>query len=86
MDYKNKGILFPNSYKEKENQPDMKGKLNVGGTEYKVAAWYNETEKGKNITLRIDDSNFASNGSSGTTAGVTTSQEDKSVKPNNLPF
>ena len=70
MDYTNKGIMFPNQYKEKDSQPDMKGKLNVNGTEYRVAAWYNETDKGKNITLRVDDLSFKSNESNDTTAGV----------------
>lgn len=86
MDYTNKGIMFPNQYKEKDSQPDMKGKLNVNGTEYRVAAWYNETDKGKNITLRVDDLSFKSNESNDTTAGVKSENENKSVKSQNLPF
>lgn len=32
-------VLFVNEYKEKDTQPDYKGKGTVNGTEYKAAGW-----------------------------------------------
>jgi len=42
----NSVALFKNDYKNKEKEPDMKGKGLVGGTEYEVAAWNNVSKKG----------------------------------------
>jgi hypothetical protein len=43
----NKGSLFKNDKKEKENQPDYTGQANVDGTLYNVSAWINESKEGK---------------------------------------
>ena len=41
------GSLFKNSYKEKENQPDLKGTMTgLDGKEYEVAGWYGKTQAG----------------------------------------
>jgi|TARA_R110002020_G_scaffold176347_3_gene368569 hypothetical protein len=41
------GSLFKNNYKEKENQPDLKGTMTgLDGKEYEVAAWYGKTKAG----------------------------------------
>lgn len=32
-------VLFVNEYKEKDTQPDYKGKATVNGIEYKCAGW-----------------------------------------------
>lgn len=43
-DNTNSGLLFPNDRKEKENQPDFTGKLDVNGKEYRLSGW---KKKGK---------------------------------------
>lgn len=46
-DNTNRGALFKNDRKEKETQPDYKGSLNVGGTDYWLSAWLKESSGGK---------------------------------------
>jgi len=43
----NTGAIFKNDYKEKETQPDYKGKAMVDGKEKEVALWLNESKNGK---------------------------------------
>jgi len=38
-DNNNSGALFKNDRKERPNQPDYKGSLEVDGTDYWVSAW-----------------------------------------------
>jgi len=45
IDKENKGLIFANTLKEKENQPDYNGYLNIGGKQYKLAAWKNTSQK-----------------------------------------
>jgi hypothetical protein len=56
-DNTNSGVLFKNDRKEKESQPDFTGKINVGGTEYQLAAWVKEGQKGKFYSLRVSEKN-----------------------------
>ena len=42
----NSGSLFVNDRKEKENQPDYKGSMKVGGVEYWISGW-KKTSNGK---------------------------------------
>lgn len=51
----NSGTLFKNDRKTKDNQPDYKGKLNVEGTLYDIAAWVKEGKRGKFLSLRISE-------------------------------
>jgi len=44
-DNTNRGTLFRNEYKEKEKQPDYKGKLNVEGTDWELAGWKKSSAK-----------------------------------------
>ena len=58
----NKGALQKNDYKEKENQPDIKGLLHITKDTFdetagiiKLAAWMSETTRGKPyISLQVD--------------------------------
>ena len=58
-DNTNRGAIFINQRKEKENQPDLNGKINIEGTEYRISAWKQDSSKvGKYISLaasRIED-------------------------------
>lgn len=53
--YENKGILFKNDYKQKDNQPDYKGKINVEGKELELAAWVRKGEKGSFMSLSVSE-------------------------------
>lgn len=54
-DYNNKGIFFKNNFKEKDSQPDYKGKLNVEGKDFDLAGWIRDGAKGKFISLSISE-------------------------------
>jgi len=56
-DNTNRGIFGRNKYKEKENQPDYKGKINVDGVEKVLSGWKRVSEKtGETfISLQIQD-------------------------------
>ena len=43
----NTGSLFKNERKEKENQPDYKGEIDINGTVLDLAAWVKESKSGK---------------------------------------
>jgi len=61
----NSGALFKNDRKEKENQPDYKGRAEVNGEEYWLAAWLKTSDKGKYMsiafTLKEEKSAFTKN-------------------------
>lgn len=46
-DNRNKGVAFFNDKKEKETQPDYRGKGNFNGTDFELALWHRETKDGK---------------------------------------
>ena len=57
-DNTNTGTLFINSYKEKgDKKPDLKGKININGEEYELAAWskvfQKEGKDQKMLSLRV---------------------------------
>ena len=39
--FQNKGKIWANTYKQKPNQPDWKGKGNFNGVEFEMAMWFN---------------------------------------------
>ena len=41
------GVLFKNTYKKKDNQPDQRGVVTFTGTEYRIAGW-NKSDKNGN--------------------------------------
>ncbi len=47
------GVLFKNDRKEKETHPDYKGSCEVGGTEYWIAGWIKDGNKGKFMSLKL---------------------------------
>ncbi len=52
----NRGALFKNDKKEKENQPDYKGPINIDGVEKEIAAWLKTSQKGqKYMSLKISE-------------------------------
>lgn len=46
-DNTNRGALFRNDRKQRENQPDHTGTLNVAGEEYWLSAWVKEDRNGR---------------------------------------
>ena len=45
-DNTNRGVLFPNSRKTKENHPDYTGKIDIEGTEHWLSAWLKKSKNG----------------------------------------
>jgi hypothetical protein len=55
-DNTNRGAIFINKRKEKETQPDLNGKINIEGKDYRIAAWKQESGKvGKYISLVVSE-------------------------------
>lgn len=51
IDRENSGLLFKNERKEKENQPDYRGQVNIDGKQLKLSAWIKDGKKGKFMSL-----------------------------------
>ena len=52
----NYGSLFQNDKKEKENQPDYTGKVNIEGALYNIAGWKKTSQAGNMfLSLKISD-------------------------------
>lgn len=54
-DNTNTGVLFKNE-KTNEKAPDYKGKIDIGGTEYKIAGWIRKSQRTGDtfLSLKID--------------------------------
>lgn len=61
--------LFNNSYKERDNQPDMKGKGMINGEEMQIAGWWKEPRGGGEQYLSIQISEAYRPGQSGSNTG-----------------
>jgi uncharacterized protein (DUF736 family) len=46
-DDRDKGALFKNNDKAKDEQPDYRGNLDVGGQAYWISAWLRTSHKGE---------------------------------------
>lgn len=51
------GSLFRNSDKEHDKQPDYKGKIMIGGAEYRLSAWIKEGQSGKWMSIQASEKN-----------------------------
>jgi hypothetical protein len=49
----NRGSLFKNEKKEKDNQPDYTGQINVDGTLYNISGWINEKNNKRYFGLAV---------------------------------
>jgi hypothetical protein len=48
-DNTNRGAIFVNDRKQRENQPDRTGTLNVEGTEYFISGWLKKDRNGNSF-------------------------------------
>jgi hypothetical protein len=57
MDYdnNNSGVLFKNEKKDTDKHPDYTGKINVDGTDYRLAAWVREGKSGKFMSIKVSE-------------------------------
>lgn len=53
-DNTNSGILFSNDQGDNPKRPNYTGKVNVNGTEYKLAGWIKQGRNGEFISLKVD--------------------------------
>lgn len=53
-DNTNSGVLFKNE-SDNEKAPNYKGKINVDGKEYQLAAWIKEGKTGKFMSLKVEE-------------------------------
>lgn len=52
----NRGVLFQNEKDGNEARPDFTGKINVAGTEYRLAAWRKDSAKvGEYLSIALSD-------------------------------
>ena len=62
-DNTNRGALFPNSYKNQPNQPDVKGNINVKGEDFKLAGWVrtkkDSDEKFFSLVIEVEEPEVA---------------------------
>jgi uncharacterized protein (DUF736 family) len=54
-DNTNKGALFTNDQKGNEKAPNYKGKLNVNGKDYEIAAWVRQGKSGSFLSLTLSE-------------------------------
>lgn len=52
-----KGALFKNNYKEKDNQPDMRGDVrDESGKQFRIAGWKRQDKNGNDyLSAQIED-------------------------------
>jgi uncharacterized protein (DUF736 family) len=78
-DNTNKGVLFPNQYKEEgDSKPDYLGNVNVNGKEWSLAAWENTSKNGKEyLGVRVSEPRVKENG---------TEQNNSKDTDDSIPF
>ena len=63
-DNTNRGVLFPNKYKEEsDSKPHFLGTINVEGIEFRLAGWENTSKNGKDyISVRVSEMDYKGEG------------------------
>ena len=54
-DNTNSGVLFRNDKQGNEKRPDYTGKINVEGKDFYLSAWIKEGQKGKFMSLSVQE-------------------------------
>jgi hypothetical protein len=54
-DNTNRGVLFQNDYKTADKHPDWKGKIDINGKEYELAAWKRAGRNGEFLSLSVSE-------------------------------
>lgn len=52
-DNTNRGALFKNDKRERDNHPEYTGSINIEGQEYWLSAWVKDGQKGKFLSLSV---------------------------------
>ncbi len=59
----NRGVLFKNSKKTKDSQPDYQGRLDMNGEEHFISAWIEKSRAGEiYMSIRVNDRTDVKNG------------------------
>ena len=67
FDNTNRGAIFKNDRKEKDNHPDYRGKINVDGVDKEISLWVKQSKAGKKFfSASISDPYTPSSGPSKT--------------------
>lgn len=74
----NTGSIFKNDRKEKENQPDYRGTINVNGKDWSIALWVKDGKKGKFFSASISEPQ--------TRIGTTKEEKTFTKDDNEMPF
>lgn len=51
----NSGVAFKNDKKTKENQPEYKGSVRIGGVDYWQSIWIKDSPKGKYLSFAYEE-------------------------------
>lgn len=59
------GVLFKNTKKTNEKQPDYTGNIQIGTEKLSLAAWIKEGKSGKFLSIKASESSTSTNGATG---------------------
>jgi len=51
----NRGVLFTNDRKERDSHPDLKGRINISGTDYWLSGWWKQGQRGEFLSLSLGE-------------------------------
>jgi hypothetical protein len=86
FDRTNRGVLFINDRKERDNQPDRTGSINIEGVEYFLDGWIKDGSKGKFLSLSVKRKDKQPTATAPTpTPSPAKTHGDRKGGPNNRP-
>jgi uncharacterized protein (DUF736 family) len=82
---KNRGVIFPNAYKEQDKHPDFKGKVNVEGFVKEVGVWKGE-KNGKEYMSMMFSEPYQKEETPGAKGTPNSTQTPETQEEDDLPF